>query len=1121
VCSSDLALVGGDLAERLSTLDPHHPWVLWKQFTLSRAHAPDFELLRATIAAAPGWAAPALALCIDDDELPEPETDEDLERRPTSLEQVAGATFAAFAQPVSHHVGTTASQALVDEGREAEALRLLRSRVAQFGDDDSAEHIELLRLHEETERIGDWVHEARASARRHGCPMAPGLPWFPDQILTDLGESDALMQAGRLEEAILLRGNRIDGLQASWPRHTAILEKWKRSPRFVAWSYAREGAFRGDDPRTIEGFGRAEPDDGVDLGLFLDALVATGREREVPLAWAHFGEGLEHATPFSRLKAARGLFAAGAWRTGLEVLLELTVGSPRRGDEAERAHVARMLSGVPDEVVTSVLGELLDARATTLAWFLARDLADFWPAAAKSRVVTWGLGKPEHAVPPATPLRFDGLDSVALEQFLTASAPTLQNADQLVTGWAELAFSGEPKAEARTLAWVAARALTHYLRLSLGPPSPLCGAFRTIAAEALEGLSRRQEHLDRALTLEVLRALEPLWSAVHPRLTSRWLHTVEAALHLEEQAGAALDSWLDGLPETSRHLLTPERLALSARAIGEASRAKPEGWEQFVAREAERLAWVTGNTGAAEWARAVVALRAADGLHEDDAIDQLSSAAFLTKTFNAEPTVLAARALFEAGDGVTAFSVLCHGLQPAGEEYRDKVLATLEQPFVAAKLGVPFSFQKAANVVFQSLQKGAPEKAERAARWCLALDPENGEVARNLGLALAAQGRVPEALAMLVRATPEQATQILAGVLNQAQKLPEALAVLDYTSRWYVRADQWLTFGGVVYAAMDNPRTVKAYATAWELDPDAFDCSQLNAWAGVLDEVGDSARCETIARRLIELAGKDLMWLTNGWNHLACALIGLGKADEAVKWATKAVKQNPLPDNAENFAKTLERAKKGQRFEAPPTQPTEPQRHPAYLLADAQEHAQVAAQLKVEDWNARRAALRSSAFRYASDNHTPVTKAARDAAATALTFTDAQAGTLATVVRSFALDLRAQGLDCAIDRPPDLGDRLTRHAFYEEFRARGGVIVGDAPELTPTFEEREPFPGQPIATASSYVTLLRALAAMPFGEALASCGLDHRAYREVCARWGPALDGDASLRTSIAAGLSR
>ena len=117
--------------------------------------------------------------------------------------------------------------------------------------------------------------------------------------------------------------------------------------------------------------------------------------------------------------------------------------------------------------------------------------------------------------------------------------------------------------------------------------------------------------------------------------------------------------------------------------------------------------------------------------------------------------------------------------------------------------------------VFESLQKGDAVRAEKLGRWAVAYDPGKAEAHRNLGLALAQQGKVVDALHHLVRGTREQATQILSGVLYQTGKLPEAMAVLDYASRWYVRADQWLTYGGIAYADVD---AIDVSATARQLE---------------------------------------------------------------------------------------------------------------------------------------------------------------------------------------------------------------------------------------------------------------------------------------------------------------
>ncbi len=288
----------------------------------------------------------------------------------------------------------------------------------------------------------------------------------------------------------------------------------------------------------------------------------------------------------------------------------------------------------------------------------------------------------------------------------------------------------------------------------------------------------------------------------------------------------------------------------------------------------------------------------------------------------------------------------------------------------------------------------------------------------------------------------------------------------------------------------------------------------------MLDEVGDSKTCEQIAEHLIRAAGKDVMWLTNGWNHLACAYLGLGRFDDAVKWAKKAVEKNPLPDNTENFAKTLQqRAKERQRYVAAPVVPTEPQRHPAYLLAETGDLAAVLSFATSDDWNARRAGLRAARFRYASDNHTPVTKVARDAASLALEQSTAHAGGPAAICRSFALDLRTEGLDCACGRVPDLGDRLTRHAFYEEFRARGGVVVGEAPDTRAEFVDQVLFDGQPIASLSEYLALIQDVSSLPIAAALEKHSLAHAQYLGVCHRWGKRLDDDPALRSSVAVGL--
>ncbi len=344
--------------------------------------------------------------------------------------------------------------------------------------------------------------------------------------------------------------------------------------------------------------------------------------------------------------------------------------------------------------------------------------------------------------------------------------------------------------------------------------------------------------------------------------------------------------------------------------------------------------------------------------------------------------------------------------------------------------------------------------------------------------------------------------------------------MLDYASRWYTRADQWLTYGGIAYAAMDNPRTVKAYALAYQLDPEAFDTSQLNAYAGVLDEVGDYAMCETIAKKLISLAGDDVMWKTNGWNHLACAYIGFGRFDEAVALATDAVKQNPLPDNAAGFAATLERAKTRTQTTPPPLAPVGRAREPVFELLEAGDFAAAAACASDPSWRVRRAALEASRFRFGSENDVEVTPRARTAADAMLAATVGVTDREAVQCRVLALQIREQAY-FARDPVPRMGDRMTREAFYQEFRARGGVVLGEDAPPPPAFKDRIVVPGAKIERLSDYVALLRDLAALPPAEAIAQFDLDDAGYLEVAKAWAVAIDADPTVAPAIAAGLAK
>ena len=1153
-----------DLSELILAADPDHPQALFAKFVaLREAGTPDFALLRRVIAASPGWARPYGAVVAEGNPSG---------AAPTDLETVAGAGMAALCRPAHLDVVDTAAEHLRADGRIDEAVRLME-RAVQLHDRESRAHISLLHLHGSTDRIGAWLAQAHRSASVHGCPMDPSLPWYPDQIQIDLLAADALMNAGRLDEAIALRANRLEGRASTWPRHAKILTTWRKDPRFVAWCYAREGWFRGDPARAVEGFGRIEPEDSVDLAIFLDALVAMGREDEVALAWGQFGLGRRLAGPVARLAAARCLLAAGEWRRGLEELWRVELTEPGRDEHAAIARCGLLLSLMPLEVAEIALAERVAIGAHSLVRRMARDIADFIPGAAKSSIVMRALGH----TGKTTPFEFDpaslagfaaetrgraAIDALftelcdqtegnerhaaaagrraarrgtKVERAITVIIDPLVNADRLVNRWLEVVFAeaseDDPAALAQAASYVAAQALGRYLAATTAPPNVMAGALRTVAAEALALVRQHHHALADREARALLGVIDPLLRRVDRWVGTGWLSAVERACRIDERSAGDVAGFAREFATVAARILGPEEAAVLSVSIARLHRERPDGWESAAAAQASRLVLHTGHIGVDEWADATAAQVAARTIELEDAVDALQTACYLAEGTSAMPCVQAARVLFRAGRAPAALGMLTAGLAVAGTQWRARELATLADAWTQANLDIPLAFAEVASGIFEALQQAEPARAEKLGRWAVAIDPTNAEAHRNLGLALAQQGKIVDALHHLVRGTREQATQILSGVLYQSGKLVEAMAVLDYASRWYARADQWLTYGGIAYTAMDNPRTSKAYALAYQLDPEAFDATQLNAYAGVLDEVRDYVTCEKIANHLLRVAADDVMWKTNAWNHLACAYLGLGKLEEAVTLAQQAVEQNPLADNTAGFAATLERARNALEAQAaggratrtttpPPLPPPGRPREPVFALLEAGDFATAATQLADRSWRVRRAALCATRYRFASENAVEVTPRARAAAATVLADTVGTLDRDAVACRHLAMELREQAY-FARDPVPRLGDRMTRDAFYREFRGRGGVVLGeDAPPPVP-FKDRVVVPGAKVARASDYIALLRDLAALTPREALAQFDLDEAGYLEVAKAWAAALEKDPSVATLISAGLAK
>jgi hypothetical protein len=102
-----------------------------------------------------------------------------------------------------------------------------------------------------------------------------------------------------------------------------------------------------------------------------------------------------------------------------------------------------------------------------------------------------------------------------------------------------------------------------------------------------------------------------------------------------------------------------------------------------------------------------------------------------------------------------------------------------------------------------------------------------------------------------------------------------------------------------------------------------------------------------------------------------------------------------------------------------------------------------------------------------------------------------------------------------------MGDRMTRDAFFQEFRARGGVVLGEEAPPPAAFVDRVVVAGGKVARVSDYVALLRDLAQLAPREALAQFDLDDAGYLDVARDWVSAMDADPTLAHTIATGLAK
>jgi tetratricopeptide (TPR) repeat protein len=335
--------------------------------------------------------------------------------------------------------------------------------------------------------------------------------------------------------------------------------------------------------------------------------------------------------------------------------------------------------------------------------------------------------------------------------------------------------------------------------------------------------------------------------------------------------------------------------------------------------------------------------------------------------------------------------------------------------------------------------------------------------------------------------------------------------------------DAWLYLASAANQAENDELCVEAYTTVFHLSQgSSLDLTHLNALAGALDNVGDAAGCEQIARRMLEMARGDKTFTANATHHLACAFLAQKRFPEAIQHAQQALQTNPMPENQGVFMDTLQRAQRGDPRPVPqrPHQMPEGQAFLALENGDVRTAQQLAQTNGT--WKVWRAAFAAYEFRFESDNNTPCTKTALDCANWLLGSTAGSTDLDALIVRARALRLR-EGALFAIDPPPPLGPRMSRDQFQQMFMPRAGAMptapagstAGSAPAgggAPTTAADMVLFPGTKLPRLIDYVNLVKAVQSggNPM-TVVAKAGMDMGTYAQLSTQWAQKMAADPNL----------
>jgi tetratricopeptide (TPR) repeat protein len=953
--------------------------------------------------------------------------------------------IAASLMPANPYACHNYSLQLAEQGRKEESYRWAdRATVAapEFG----AAHLDCVRRLRQAGRPGQAFAEAQYRCReildRAAAGKLPPNDWQAPHHAALL-IAFAHLDVGRLAEAIELADDAMARLpndpqtKEAFGWATKRISHWKSDAGLLARAYAWEGFYRGDPGRAIEGLVRGRITDDEDCMIMIESLIAVGREDQAEIAYQHCngldGAGLL-ADGKARLAAARALIVAGKLDAALD---QIQIVQLRRGESRLEAEINRIMRLAATRSATEwerVVERRLERGAIRLAQMAARDLADFVPGL-DTLIIKRALGDIQPVVPDARWLK-DLIAALPSSQSASAAIlgrlarpddDSLGAADVLAQEWwtALVPPAKDRDAHASGAVLALGVALAQYFAEATVAPSPIAGAYRHIATEALHLVRRSRYQIEPNAVRALLAVIERL-SGAPDWMFDAWLLRVERALDLEAEHGSYLESITSGLPAVQRMLRGDERAGWELRFAHDLA-ADPSMYEPAAAlyERCSRAIEAGGTTLA--WSAA-----AAAAAPPQQHLDVHWLAAMANPTGVAAPWLTLAKGLFANGRTDDAFEAACHALVAATAKERSQMLADIAASWRSAGITVPLDGDTAFETGLQAASDEKLDIAVRALKWACAVEPGNARRAQSLAVALGRAGDGLEAIRVLAAHERSDAPRLIGRVLVDAGRDSQAVAILRYASRRFRTHEDWALLATTANRADEDAVTVDAGRRAVQLG--SSDPEVLMALATGLYRLGEFVECEQVAQQLIAMRGAPKEIRIVGLHAMARALAGQGRHVDAHPYAKEAARLQPNGELAAELIETMDRIVAQQ---IPPTRETKERsmERGAWADLEAGRFDHLATATTSPSWGVTRAALAACEFRREDESGIPVAPRALEAAVGVLARTAGATNVDAVLARIRALRIRDNAF-IQIDPPPPLGVRMTVEEFLRAYQER-------------------------------------------------------------------------------------